>query len=386
MSGPEIDSASATTALTLAPNVIHLDPETAVYESMVAGWCEQQRARFLRTQTIEARISVVRRFATYTGLYPWQWRPAEAEAWFAHLASGTPSPAFSTVRGYQLTLRLFCDYLTDRRYGWIELCANRFGETPTQILHEWNSIVHVTEFEGRPGRRALTYDEVQVLFDTADSEVERVRGLGRKGSIQALRNAVLLKTVYAYGLRRSEAVGLDLADLRTNPSARDYGRFGGLYVRWGKSSRGSPPKRRTVLTVPEMDWIVEVLEHYFTQVRTLFGADRHPAVWLTERCGRITTRSANDAFTAVRDAAGLPQELDLHSLRHSYITHLIEFGYPERFVQAIYSPEMGVRHVHHAEKNQMNRRRGGGYLLPSITQISRRFDARTEGADARFAA
>ncbi|WP_329600093.1 tyrosine-type recombinase/integrase [Streptomyces pseudovenezuelae] len=25
--------------------------------------------------------------------------------------------------------------------------------------------------------------------------------------------------------------------------------------------------------------------------------------------------------------------MDLHCLRHSYITHLIEFGYPERFVQ-----------------------------------------------------
>ena len=25
--------------------------------------------------------------------------------------------------------------------------------------------------------------------------------------------------------------------------------------------------------------------------------------------------------------------LSLHCLRHSYVTHLIEFGYPERFVQ-----------------------------------------------------
>ena len=41
----------------------------------------------------------------------------------------------------------------------------------------------------------------------------------------------------------------------------------------------------------------------------------------------------NDAFADARDAAGLPRELDLHSLRHSYITHLVEFGYPEKFVQ-----------------------------------------------------
>jgi len=39
------------------------------------------------------------------------------------------------------------------------------------------------------------------------------------------------------------------------------------------------------------------------------------------------------AFARARAAAGLPGELDLHCLRHSYITHLLEFGYPERFVQ-----------------------------------------------------
>ena len=41
----------------------------------------------------------------------------------------------------------------------------------------------------------------------------------------------------------------------------------------------------------------------------------------------------NEAFADARDAAGLAPELDLHSLRHSYITHLVEFGYPEKFVQ-----------------------------------------------------
>lgn len=41
----------------------------------------------------------------------------------------------------------------------------------------------------------------------------------------------------------------------------------------------------------------------------------------------------NEAFEGAREAAGLPKELDLHCLRHSYVTHLIEFDYPERFVQ-----------------------------------------------------
>lgn len=38
-------------------------------------------------------------------------------------------------------------------------------------------------------------------------------------------------------------------------------------------------------------------------------------------------------FAEYRDAVGLPPELGLHCLRHSYVTHLIEAGYDPLFVQ-----------------------------------------------------
>jgi integrase/recombinase XerD len=319
--------------LSLVANVVPLDPEPAVFRAMLSGWADQQRARFLRPATIEARESVVRRFADFTDEYPWRWRADDADAWFARLSSTSPPTAVSTARGYQNALQMFCDFITDNRYGWKALCSARFGEVPTQILHEWNVIPHVNEFEGRPGRRPLSYEEVQALFDAADGRAEQARKLQRKGTLTALRDAAFLKAVYAFGLRRREAVSLDLADLRSNPKVPSYGRFGGIFVRSGKASRGGAPKRRTVLTVPDMDWVTEVLDYYLTEVRPLFTPGRHPALWVTERCGRLSLRSANVAFEDARAAAGLPEELDLHSLRHSYVTHLMEFDYPERFVQ-----------------------------------------------------
>ena len=68
-----------------------------------------------------------------------------------------------------------------------------------------------------------------------------IRARGRKGALAALRDAALLKMIYAYGLRRGETRGLDLPDLRHNPKTPQYGRCGGVFVRWGKASRGSPP-------------------------------------------------------------------------------------------------------------------------------------------------
>jgi integrase/recombinase XerC len=33
------------------------------------------------------------------------------------------------------------------------------------------------------------------------------------------------------------------ADFGANPHAPEFGEFGVVYVRWGKASKGSPPKR-----------------------------------------------------------------------------------------------------------------------------------------------
>ncbi len=74
----------------------------------------------------------------------------------------------------------------------------------------------------------------------------RIRQVWRplsKGVLAAMRDAALLKTVYAFGLRRREAAHLDLVDFRHNPKAPGFGEFGALFVRYGKSSRGGAPKR-----------------------------------------------------------------------------------------------------------------------------------------------
>jgi DNA-binding Xre family transcriptional regulator len=260
----------------LPGGVAFLQPEEAVLEGMLEGWVAQQRSRLLTASTIENRVFTVRRFVAFTNEYPWSWTPADVEEWTSSLVAD--GLAHSTIRGYQMSVGLFVGYVCDARYGWADVCEQRFGTHPSQVFHEWNTAVHRNDSEARPERRPLSRDELQAFFDHADDQVARVTGTGRKGWLAAYRDAVLFKTMYAWGLRRRETAMLDVADWGPNAKAPQFGRFGVLNVRYGKASRGSPPRQRTVLTV--MGWAAEAVAEWVVEIRTAYDPGRQ------ECCGR----------------------------------------------------------------------------------------------------
>ena len=178
---------------------------------------------------------------------------------------------------------------------------------------------------------------------------------------------------------------LDVADFGRNPGARRVRPVSGCCnVRYGKAKRGQPPRRRNVASV--MGWAVEAVADYVENVRPRFGCADQPALWVTERGGRVRPAEINDRFAAYRDALGLPEGLAVHCLRHSYVTHLTEDGVDRQFIQVLLSPRMGVHDVQHEPLTGADLRGGGGYLPPSITRIPRRFDACSAGPDARLVA
>ena len=316
--------------LVLADGVALLHPEEQVYEAMLLGWRNQGLARNLALGTVQAREQQVRAFDRHADLYPWQWMPQLADEWFADLRSVRHCTR-STARGYQVAVRGFCAYLTDPAYGWPAECERRFGTHPIQVINEVNAAVHVADVESEPTKRAFTKTELQDLFNYADEQVDQKRALGRKGWLSAFRDATIFKVAYSYGTRRNETRMLEITDFARNPHGPEFGDHGVLHVRFGKAKKGSPPKRRSVLTV--WPWTTDIVQQWIEEVRPFLAADGNPALWPSERGPRVGPEVLNHRLVAYRQALGMDPSLDFHSLRRSYVTHLIEDGWDPKFVQ-----------------------------------------------------
>ena len=133
-------------------------------------------------------------------------------------------------------------------------------------------------------------------------------------AVSSLKTRVALTTAYAAGLRASEAVSLQVADI-------DSGRMV-LQVRHGKGA-----KDRTVMLSAAL---LAILRSYWRLAR--------PTPWLFP--GRspdkpIDVQVLHAACRSAAKAAGLTKRVSVHTLRHSFATHLLESGTDIRIIQVL---------------------------------------------------
>ena len=122
----------------------------------------------------------------------------------------------------------------------------------------------------------------------------------------ALRNRALVELVYSAGLRASEAVGLDLADV-------DFDREQ-LHV------RGKGGKERIV---PLGEEAAHMLARYLHEARPELVRGPENAIFVSARGKRLDTSTLRRVFAHP------------HSLRHAFATHLLEGGADLRTIQEL---------------------------------------------------
>ena len=132
-------------------------------------------------------------------------------------------------------------------------------------------------------------------------------------AVPSLKARTALTTAYAAGLRASEAVSLKIADI---DSARMV-----IQVRHGKGA-----KDRTVMLSPQL---LGILRTYWRLAR--------PKDWLFPGRGDkpIDVQVLHAACRSATKASGLVKRVSVHTLRHSFATHLLESGVDIRIIQVL---------------------------------------------------
>lgn len=133
-------------------------------------------------------------------------------------------------------------------------------------------------------------------------------------AVAGLKSRAALTTAYAAGLRASEVAGLLVEDIDSSRSV--------IHVRHGKGA-----KDRDVMLSPQL---LDILRSYWRLAR--------PTRYLFP--GRDETRPISPtvlhaACRSASKASGLSKRVTLHTLRHSFATHLLENGADIRVIQSL---------------------------------------------------
>ena len=139
-------------------------------------------------------------------------------------------------------------------------------------------------------------------------------------SVRSLRDAAMLASLYATGLRVSELVGLRLPDVNLKAG----------FVR----ATGKGKKTRLV---PLGDVAAGRMVAYLEEARPRLVARRptEMGLFLTERGRPMTRQGFWKLIGRYARAAGIRRRVSPHVLRHSFATHLVERGADLRAVQAM---------------------------------------------------
>lgn len=127
----------------------------------------------------------------------------------------------------------------------------------------------------------------------------------------APRDRALAGVLFHAGARISEAVGLDVDDVRL--SARK-----GVLRILGKGEK--------VREVPIHPQLRQDLMLWLEERPNWPGADATPALFLNQRGGRLSTRGASDVVAALAAAASQEDKTTAHVLRHTFGTTLVRGG------------------------------------------------------------
>jgi integrase/recombinase XerD len=194
-----------------------------------------------------------------------------------------------------------------RSTSTVALCGIKFFYENT-IKRPWPTLLFI-----RPGR------EKKFPVVLSCNEVRKVLN-----NIQILRYRVCLTTIYSCGLRLSEGTHLKVEDID--------GDRGFISIRHAKGHMGKKDRN-----VPLPQKTLELLREQWKSHRNkiwIFPYAGHGGKDMPYATTPVSNSSVQVAFRKALKTAGINKKATVHTLRHSWATHLLEAGVNLRLIQA----------------------------------------------------
>ena len=249
----------------------------------------------LRPKTIEAYSRAVRRVTTFFDRCPDRLTADDLKDYFAGLVK---SHSWSTVKLDRCGIQFFYRHVLNNPWDWVKI---------------------------------VKPPEVRSLPDIlTQEETFKVINITRK-----LRYRVFFLTTYSMGLRLSEGLQLEVGDI-------DGGRQR-VHIRGAKGGKDR--------FVPLPGVTLEALRRFWTthrNPRLLFPNCLGNSRRICKAEGPMDKGGVQAAIKAAVADCGIRRRISMHSLRHSYATHLLELGVDLREIQSILGharPETTARYA-----------------------------------------
>ena len=129
-----------------------------------------------------------------------------------------------------------------------------------------------------------------------------------------IKHRLLIELLYSTGIRLSECVNLKYGDLDLNDN-----------IGWVRKGKGSKDRIFIISDIFKRDLISYRKEHGFDQNGFIFEV----------RGTKMSPRGIQSAITISARRAGIKKDVHVHTLRHSFATHLLENGVDIRKIQKL---------------------------------------------------
>lgn len=246
----------------------------------------------------------------------------------------------STVSTYTDVMKIFLRFFHDRQIESLEardittfnneyiLKYNYSSSFQNQVVNAVKMFVHViqeSKFNIDQIERPRRDKKLPVVL--SKEEVSKLIELTTN-----LKHKTILALIYSAGLRISEALSMKPKDIDSKRML--------IHVKNAKGKKD----RYTLLS----EKILLLLREYYTIYK--------PKKYLFEgqNGGQYSSRSAQAVLKEAASRAGITKPISLHTLRHSFATHLLEGGTDLRFIQELLghsSPKTTMIYTHVSNSN-----------------------------------